>query len=129
MRLVVGGGDSVYRSATPVRDGDQSAAILKGPGCGERATFEPDLKNDDAVKVSIRNEVGQKVLVRQIDNQHRWQRLGELAPGEEKKLREWSSNAARQNARIMVSDPVDDTCLGLYTVSEDDESVIVAEAP
>lgn len=124
-RLLVAS-DKVYRSVNALKTVDERAQILKGPGCEGRHTWTPDLKNDDDVKVSIENKTGKKVMLRQIDNQMRWQRLRELEVDEKVLVRSLSNNASKQNSRLMVSDPADETCLGVYVVSGADESTITA---
>jgi hypothetical protein len=124
-RLLVSS-NGIYRSKTPLKVEDERALVLKGPGCETRHSFTPDLQNDDSVKVSVQNKTGQKVLLRELDNQLRWQRIKELEDGETVALR---NNQAKQNVRLMVSDPADETCLGVYVVPMADESTIVANKP
>jgi hypothetical protein len=41
-----------------------------------------------------------------------------------------SNNASKENVRLMVSDPADETCLGVYVVPQGPkESTIVANKP
>ncbi len=127
-RLLISAG-AIYRSKAPLKLDDEKALVLKGPGCETRHSFTPDLANDDSVDVSLENKTGLRVMLRQLDNQLRWQRLKELDVGEQVKIRSLSNNAAKQNVRLMVSDPADETCLGVYVVSMAKESTIVANKP
>lgn len=122
--------DRIYRSKNPLTAEDEHAQVLKGPGCDTRHSFTPDLKNDDNVKVTFQNKTGLKVILRYIDNQLRWQRLKELDVGEEVIVSSLSNNASKENVRLMVSDPADETCLGVYVVPQGPkESTIVANKP
>jgi hypothetical protein len=122
--------DRIYRSKNPLKAEDERAQVLKGPGCDTRHSFTPDLKNDDDVKVTFQNKTGQKVILRWIDNQLRWQRLKELDVGEEVLVRSLSTGAAVENARLMISDPADESCLGVYVVPQGaKEATIVANKP
>jgi hypothetical protein len=80
--------------------------------------------------VTFQNKTGQRVILRWIDNQLRWQRLKELDVGEEVLVSSLSNNASKENVRLMVSDPADETCLGVYVVPQGPkESTIVANKP
>ena len=68
-------------------------------------------------------------MLRQISQGMAWQRLKELEPGEKVEIVSLSHNAAKQNVGLMVSDPTDETCRGLYVVSMAKESTIVANKP
>jgi hypothetical protein len=124
-RLLVAS-DKVYRSVNALKTTDERAQILKGPGCEGRHTWTPDLKNDDQVEVTFENKTGKKVMLRQIDNQMRWQRVRELEIDETVQLNKIRSALSRQNVRLMVSDPADDTCLGVYVVPMADKSTLTA---
>ena len=111
-RLVVVSAAGALRTVKPLTAGaDDSATIFAGPGCGDRNSFGPDVGSNPRPEGAFRNESGKAVLVRWIDAQYRWFKLGTVEAGGSLAL---SSTNAQVTHGLLVTDPATDACL-LFT--------------
>ena len=115
-RLVVAVGTRLLRTVRPLKASlDDRAVILKGPGCGRRLDFDPDKGSNPRSENVVKNATNKAVLLRYVDAQLRFQRLGILMPQESKDLKQTPVNVTYG---VLASDASDDTCLLFQQATE-----------